>query len=130
MAFKGDLPADVFTADDVQALREIGGFLWDKRHEIATEWSRRLMTSLPEYFSDSRVPDGGLVEINEVFLTLVLQFLTQGDLRGLFETYYSMNRVLVESNLRESPTVRISLSSLYTSLRISSQVVAEELADD
>jgi signal transduction histidine kinase/ActR/RegA family two-component response regulator len=119
--------ADPPSAEELRALEAVAALLWDVKREIAVEWSRRLVETLPESFADTAPDIEGLTNVNELFLAMVLNYLQQGNVGELYTTYYEMNRRLIESDLSESPTGRISLASLYASLRISVQVVAEHI---
>ena len=119
--------ADTLTTADVVGLKELADLLWDARYPIAAEWSQRLMTSAPQFFVNEGVSLEALTQINEAFLWLVLQQIQRGDLPGLYETYYTMNRRMIEADLHRSPNERISLNSLYMSARISIQVIEEHL---
>jgi PAS domain S-box-containing protein len=108
------------------ALASLADGLLAVRATIAAEWSRRLMAALPDQFPES-VTLERLTEVNASFLTAVLHPLRQADLATACETYYTMNRQLIEVALAASPDTRFSLSSLYASARISLQVIGEHI---
>jgi len=124
------LGADALTAQDRAALKELAETLWDARREMAAEWSRRLIAVLPEYFSAGEITVEQLTDLNERFLGLVLTRLSEGNLEGLYDAYYRMNRLLIEADLHQRPANRISLISLYTSASISLQVLDERIDRD
>lgn len=94
---------------------------------IAHEWSRRLLERLPELFDIEGASLEQLSSLNEVFLTVVLEQMQRGELGALSQTFYEMNRRLIELDLQVER--RISLSSLYTSARLSLQVIAEQVGE-
>jgi len=116
-------------ADERLALQLLAERLWDARAGVAAEWSRRLMASMPEQFPPW-VTLEHLSEVNAAFLAAVLEPLRAGDVTGLSRAYYAMNRQLVEFALQASPDTKFSLTSLYTSARISLQVIAEHLGPE
>jgi len=121
---------EALTAHDIASLRDLASVLWPVRHAIAVEWSRQLREVRPEYFpADSRAAER-MVDVNEGFLSLIVQQLQQGDLQGLYELYYRNTRQLIEGDLQRAPARRLSLSSLYTSARLSLVVVGEYLDED
>jgi len=122
-----DFASDAFTPAEVVALKELADVLWDQRRDIAAEWSRRLMQRLPEYFPEDAPPLEYLTDVNEAFLTLVLQQLQEGDLAGLHITYYQANWNLIQSDLARAPAAPISLESLYASAHVSLTVINEHL---
>ncbi len=122
--------ADALTPRDVAALAELARQLHAVRQTVATEWSHRLMAALPEYFPAGSMPVDRLASVNEGFLSLILTHIQRGDLQGLYEEYYARTRRLMEANLQRAPLQRISLGSLYTSARISLQVIDEHLSGD
>jgi signal transduction histidine kinase len=121
---------EALTAGDVASLRDLAQVLARSRHAIAQEWSRRLVEALPEYFP----PDGSaaerLTDLNEGFLSLILQQIEAGDLQGLYNFYYRSTRNLIEADLQRAPARRLSLSNLYTSARVSLLVIGEYLDAD
>lgn len=121
---------EALTAGDVASLRDLAQVLWPVRRAIAHEWSRRLIETLPEYLPPGSVTAARLPEVNEAFLTLVLQQVQAGDLQGLYDLYYSNTRTLIEADLQRAPARRISLSNLYTSARVSLVVIGEHLDAD
>jgi PAS domain S-box-containing protein len=122
---------DSLSAADRRALSELGSLLWEARGVIAREWSRRLMAHMPESFVGTDTSLEQLSGLNEVFLTVVLEQMRRGDLAGLSQTYYDMNRRLIELDLQTTgPRGRISLDSLYTSARLSLQVIGEQLGPE
>jgi PAS domain S-box-containing protein len=119
---------DSLSAADRRALSELGSLLWEARGVIAREWSSRLMAVMPESFVGTDTSLEQLSGLNEVFLTVVLEQMRRGDLAALSQTYYDMNRRLIELDLQTTgPRGRISLDSLYTSARLSLQVIGEQL---
>src|SRR5258708_3367149 len=42
---------NTLTPEDLSSLQEVAAILWKARHEVATEWSRRLTELLPQYFA-------------------------------------------------------------------------------
>ena len=125
IAFAGE----ALTASDVASLRDLAQVIWPARHAIALEWARRLIEALPEYLPGG-TPAAGLGAVNEAFLSLVLQQIQAGDLQGLYDLYYRNTRDLIEADLQRAPARRISLSTLYTSARVSLVVIGEYLDAD
>lgn len=121
---------EALTAHEIASLRDLAGVLWPVRHAIAVEWSHRLADALPDHFPPESRARQRLPEVNEGFLSLILQQARQGDLQGLYKLYYWGARRLIESDLQRAPARRLSLSSLYTSARLSLVVVAEYLDED
>jgi PAS domain S-box-containing protein len=121
-----DLSEETLDGAERAALHSLAERLWDERAAIATEWSRRLMATMPEQFPPW-VTLEHLSDVNGAFLAAVLEPLRGGDLAGLSRAYYAMNRQLVEFALQASPDTKFSLTSLYTSARISLQVIGEQL---
>lgn len=111
---------------DAAALRALATALWDQRSAIAAEWTRRLLASVPRPLSDE-VSVETLTSLNEAFLTLFLQQAHAGDLVALCQSHYEMNYRLIEAELQRAPDSRMSLESLYTSARISAEVIASHL---
>jgi PAS domain S-box-containing protein len=121
-----ELTEQALDAGERAALQRLADRLWDERGRIAAEWSRRLMTTLPEEFPPWITLEY-LTDVNAAFLAAVLEPLRRADLAGLSQSYYAMNRQLIEFALQGSPDKPISLTSLYASARISLQVIAEYL---
>jgi signal transduction histidine kinase len=121
---------EALTAGDVASLRDLARVLWPSRHAIAQEWSRRLVEALPEYFPPGTPAAERLTEVNERFLSLILQQVEAGDLQGLYDLYYRNTRQLIEADLQRAPARRISLVGLYTSARVSLLVIGEYLDAD
>jgi len=121
---------EALTASDIASLRDLAHVLWPSRHAIAQEWSRRLIESLPENFPPGSPAAETLTEVNEGFLSLVLQQVQAGDLHGLYDLYYRNTRGIIEADLQWAPARRISLIGLYTSARVSLQVIGEYLDAD
>ena len=120
-----ELTDDTLDADERAALGSLADRLWDERAAIAGEWSRRLVTTLPEEFPQW-VTLQQLTDVNAAFLATVLEPLRRNDLAGLSQVYYAMNRQLIEFALASSDQ-SFSLTSLYASARISLQVIGEHL---
>jgi PAS domain S-box-containing protein len=120
---------DALTAADREALKRLAVLLSPRRRGIAEEWSRRLV----EARIPSR-PDAPSLEqltlVNFAFLTLVLDYLRIGDLTGLYNEFYDLNRRLVEQDLSSGDAARVSLEGLYNSARISLQVIEEHLGSE
>jgi PAS domain S-box-containing protein len=112
--------------DERAALAVLAERLWETREALAREWSRRLLALTPDEFPPWLTLDR-LTEVNAAFLSAVLEPLRAGDLVALSRAFYRMNRQLIEFALRAAPTSRLSLTSLYTSARISLQVLSERL---
>ena len=121
---------EALTASDIASLRDLGHVLWRARHAIAQEWSRRLVEALPDYFPPGSPAAQQLTDVNEGFLSLVLQQIEAGDMQGLYDLYYRNTRQLIEADLQRAPARRISLTGLYTSARVSLVVVGEYLDAD
>jgi PAS domain S-box-containing protein len=121
-----DLSAETLDAAERVALQQLAERLWDERAAIATEWSRRLMATMPEQFPPW-VTLEHLSDVNAAFLAAVLEPFRGGDLAGFSRAYYAMNRQLIEFALQGSPGSKLSLTSLYASSRISLQVISEYL---
>jgi signal transduction histidine kinase len=130
MARSFTFAGEALTEQEIWSLRELAHDLWGKRRAIAAEWSKRLKEVLPEDFPPGGVMAERLPEVNEAFLSLVLRQVQQGDLQGLYDLYYRGSRQLIEGDLRRAPARRLSLSSLYTSARVSLVVVGEYLDAD
>ncbi len=124
-----ELTEDTFEPAERVALATLADHLWDARAEMALEWSRRLMASMPEQFPPW-VTLAQLSDVNAAFLATVLDPLRRGDLAALSRAYYGMNRQLIEFALQSAPASRLSLWSLYASSRISLQVIGERLGAD
>src|SRR5258706_14281630 len=103
MSFQAEFQGDPPGADDLRALKELADLLWEGKRDIAAEWTRRLVRTLPQYFADGATYEPVLVDLNEGFLATVLGYLQQGDVAQLYATYYEMNRLLIEGDLRETP---------------------------
>src|SRR5262245_12129713 len=112
-----------FTADDLASLGRLAQLLRASRHQIAAEWSQRLMDLLPGYFASGDTSVSSLTELNEGFLALVLDHMERGEMAALYEMYYATSRQFIESDLQRAPALRISLSTLYTSARVSLRVI-------
>src|SRR5262245_6513733 len=119
---------DTLTPDDLSSLQAVAEILWGVRHEVAVDWSNRLVELLPEYFAGADASVQQLIDINEAFLSLVLGHMERRDMQSLFQIYYQSNRQLIEADLQLAPALRISLNSLYTSARVSLQVINQHLA--
>jgi PAS domain S-box-containing protein len=120
-----ELADEVLGPDERTALQVLAERLWHARAGIAAEWARRLMTALPEQVPPW-VTHGQLSDVNAAFLAAVLQPLRDGDLAGLSQAFYAMNRQLIEFAL-QTADAPFSLTSLYASSRISLQVISEHL---
>jgi signal transduction histidine kinase len=121
---------EALTAGDIASLRDLAQVLWPVRRAIAQEWARRLIDALPAYFPAGGAAGARLAEVNEAFLSLVLQQIQAGELQGLYDLYYRNTRDLIEADLQRAPARRISLSNLYTSARVSLVVIGEHLDAD
>jgi signal transduction histidine kinase len=119
---------NTLTPEDLSSLQEVAEVLWKDRHAVAVEWSRLLTERLPEYFAADAAVLEPLIDLNEAFLSLVLGHMQRREIQQLFQIYYQSNRQLIEADLQQAPALRISLSSLYTSARVSLQVINEHLA--
>ena len=119
-------PVDALTTADVSALRELADILWDRRHEIASEWAHRLSGTL-QPVSPVPVSLEPLAALNEAFLSLILSHIRQGDLPTLYQLYYERTRQLIEIDLQRAPAGRVSLSGLYASARVSLGVIEARL---
>ncbi|MDX2170300.1 MAG: PAS domain S-box protein [Deltaproteobacteria bacterium] len=118
MARPFDLPATTFSDADRHTLARLGERLWELRGPIAARWGDALMAARPQDFQ----PDGPLAPeavfvMNEAFLSAVLEHLRRGDLEGLTETYYEMNRRLVDVEVERQIGRQLSLADLYFSAR-------------
>jgi len=129
MAHRFAFDLDMLSADDLSNLKRLASQLDVVRHEVARDWSQRLADLFPESFAGGAVSVDELTQVNEAFLALVLDHASRADLSTLFETYYAMNRNLIEADLQRAPALRISLSNLYTSARVSVQAIEAHLAD-
>lgn len=120
---------DALTTEDLASLHELADALWPLRHEVASEWSRRLMELLPDTFSTSPrdVSLAQLTGLNESVLSLVFQQIRERDLSALYAIYYEWTLRLIEADLQRAPAHRISLVSLYTSARVSLTVIGEHI---
>lgn len=121
---------EALTAGDIASLRDLAQVLWPARHAIAAEWSSRLIEAAPQAVVQGSVDGARLTEVNEGFLSLVLQHVATGDLPGLYDLYYRSTRQFIEADLQRAPARRISLESLYTSARVSLVVIGEYLDAD
>jgi signal transduction histidine kinase len=121
---------EALTTSDIASLRDLAQVLWPVRRAIAQEWSQRLIETLPEHLPAGSLTAARLPDVNEAFLTLVLQKIQAGDLQGLYDLYYTQTRGLIEADLLRAPARRISLSNLYTSARVSLVVIGEYLDAD
>lgn len=121
---------EALTGSDLASLRDLARVLWPSRHAIAQEWSQRLVQTLPEYFPPGSPGAERLTEVNERFLSLVLQQVEAGDMQGLYDLYYRNTRELLETDLQRAPARRMSLVGLYTSARVSLLVIGEYLDAD
>jgi len=121
---------DTLTPADRVALHRLADLLWDDRDALAETWSRRLVNTQPEYFSTGDLSFDQITQVNAIFLGLVFEHLRTGDLADLYDIYYNLNRQLVEQDLQRGMGPRITLESLYTSARISLQVLDEYLGPD
>jgi PAS domain S-box-containing protein len=123
------LSGDALTSIDRAALKEVARRLWPVHRKIAAEWSNRLMASIPPSVSnDIALPM--VKEINAAFLALIFQHVEQDRLPELYETYYEMNRRLIEADLMRPAVERTTLDSLYTSAQVSMEVVEKFLGDE
>ena len=123
-------PDDLLTAEERVALIELAERLWDARIEIAGDWSANVVVAMPEYFPPGgQASLGQLRAVNELILTFILERLRQNDLDGLSQTYYEMNRRLVESDqVTVGPGAQhISLASLYGSARCGLRAIEARL---
>src|SRR6185436_14829121 len=93
-----DLSNDVLTGADYTALREVARRLWPIHREIAAEWARRLLSRIPTSVSAS-VALPMVTDINAAFLVSIFEHVTNNQLPELYETYYTMNRRLIEADL-------------------------------
>lgn len=121
-----ELSNDALDGEERAALAELAERLWAEREAIAAEWTRKLMAAMPEQFPPW-VSCERLTEVNAGFLAAVLDPLRRADVMGLCDAFYGMNRHLIEIALSTSPDTRFSLNSLYTSARISLQVIRSHL---
>jgi len=121
---------EALTTGDIASLRDLGHVLWPVRRAIAQEWSRRLIEAQPDHFPPNSPAASRLTEVNEGFLSLVLQQIEAGELQGLYDLYYRNTRQFIEADLQRAPARRISLSNLYTSARVSLVVIGEYLDAD
>jgi signal transduction histidine kinase len=122
---------EALTTGDIASLRDLGRVLWPLRRAIAQEWSRRLIEAQPANSPPVGPPAASrLAELNEEFLSLVLQQIEAGDLQGLYNLYYQNTRQLLEADLQRAPNRRISLNNLYTSARVSLVVISEYIDAD
>jgi PAS domain S-box-containing protein len=117
---------DTLDASERDALAAFAQRLCEARLAIAAEWSRRMLATMPEEFPPW-VTLQHLTDVNATFLAAVFEPLRRGDLAGLSQAFYAMNRQLVEFALATSPDQRFSLSSLYASARTGLQVIGEHL---
>ena len=97
------------------------------KHDVAAEWSRRLIEVEPEYFTGGELSIEQLTQLNEAFLNLVLGQVEQDNLAGLYEVYYASTRRLLETNLERAPSRPISLTGMHTSACVSLDVIQEYL---
>ena len=99
---------ETLSQSDWAGLQQFADILWGARHEISEKWAARVMARLPEYFSRGDMSLEQLTLMNEGFLTLVLTRIREGDLPGLYETYYESNRRLIEADIEAAPARRLS----------------------
>lgn len=110
--------AEDFDPAERTALSALAEGLWDRRGEIAAEWSAAVAAARPE----DMAPTGPLtIEtlrlINEAFLTAVLAPMRAGDLGTLCTTYYQLNRRLIDVERERTLGRRVRLADLYQSQR-------------
>jgi PAS domain S-box-containing protein len=111
---------------DGAVLRALGEALWERRGAIAAEWTRRLVAAAPHPVPHE-LSGEVLGRLNEAFLTVFLQQVRDGDLTKLYQGYYEVNHRLIDADLRRGPGSRMSLEGLYTSARISAEVIELQL---
>lgn len=110
--------ADDFSADERDALAGLAASLWDARPAIAAEWSTAIAAARPQDVA----PRGpltveSLALVNQAFLTAILAPMRDGDLASLCETYYLLNRRLIDVERERTLGRRITLGDLYQSAR-------------
>ena len=103
--------------------------MWPVHRQIAAEWARRLLAVVPTPLT-SGVAQSMVTEINAALLASILQHIDEDRLPELYETYYQMNRRLIEADLTRPAVERTTLDNLYTSAQISTGVVEEYLGDE
>jgi signal transduction histidine kinase len=119
--------ADVFTAEDRVELCRLADAMWEDRHHVAGEWTRRLLAAQPDAFPGVRLVPDQLTALNETFLALILDKIRADDIAGLFREYYERTRQLIERDLHRAPANLISLRSLYFSAGVSLGVIYEHI---
>ena len=112
---------------DMAALRQLASLLTDIRHDVAVEWTQRLIATEPEHLTSGEVSAAQLIQLNEAFLNLVLGHVEQDNLTGLYEIYYTSTRRLLEADLVRIPSRPISLMGMHTSACVSLNVIQEFL---
>lgn len=123
------LSEDALTERDRTALKEVSRRLWPVHRQIAAEWSRRLLATVPTAVqSEIAVPM--VTEINAAFLLMIFQHVEEDRLPELYETYYQMNRRLIEADLMRPAAERTTLDTLFTSAQVSMQVVEQHLGGE
>jgi PAS domain S-box-containing protein len=124
-----ELSADSLTPVDLAALKEVAARLGPMHRELAADWSRRLLESVPD-----ALPEGVtlpvVTEINATFFSLIFQHVDSNTLAELYQTYYDMNRRLIEVDLLRPSAGRSTLEVMYASARISLQVLEERLGNE
>lgn len=123
--------ADDFTAAERTALAAAAGRLWDDRAAIAAEWSAVLAAAQPQVLA----PHGpltlaSLTALNEAFLEAVLTSMRAGDLAALCETYYLLNRRLIDPESERAFDRRLRLGDLYQSARFAFAALERRLPPD
>ncbi len=118
--------SDALNIDERAALRTLAERVYERRQVIAGEWARRLLATesegLPAWVTCEHLSD-----VHTAFLAAVFDPLRRGDLSGMSQAYYAMNRRLIEFALATTPDSPFSLASLYRSSAISLQVISEHL---
>ena len=110
---------DAFAESERAALAELAEALQPHRGEIAHDWAQRVVRAFPEYF-----PAGGLLStahieaIGNLFFGVIFERMSQGDIRGLTQTFYDMNRRLIDADFGSLVGHRLSLPELYRSARL------------
>jgi PAS domain S-box-containing protein len=122
-----DLPWGLLSAEDQAALERLSALLWPERQELAEEWSRELIATLPEKFADDAFSLRLLQSLHAYLIETILQRIAAGDAAGLHRTYYDVMRGLIEADLKRQGGAGISLRSLNASSSICMRVIERRL---
>ncbi len=121
---------DIFTRSDRIALAELAERLWDQRSQLARECATTMADSLPSLFEvGGAAMEAQLAGLSKVFLTVALERILKGDINGLTQVFYEMNRRLFELDLDSVIGHKLSLPELYAAIRLGLHVIETHLQD-